>query len=171
MICWGINHSLEVSFKVDQIMSAPARAQWKSVHFVTGGCGFDPRPSHTNDFKIGTSCTSTWHSALLKSRTRTGQLSFRIMWLGGISCLGLDISVRQHSKSEHWAPCHIQTPLGYDWKIVESDVKPKSNKQNKQIMRAKHLWFINWLTNCELFINQALELICFDSNTKQTAEK
>ena len=25
-------------------------------------------------------------------------------------CLGHDISVRQHSKSEHWAPCHIQTP-------------------------------------------------------------
>ena len=44
-------------------------------------------------------------------------------------CLGHDISVRQHSKSEHWAPCHIQTPSQYDWKIVESDVKPKSNKQ------------------------------------------
>ena len=43
-------------------------------------------------------------------------------------CLGHDISVRQHSKSEHWAPCHIQTPSRYDWKIVESDVKPKSNK-------------------------------------------
>ena len=46
-------------------------------------------------------------------------------------CLGHDISVRQHSKSEHWAPCHIQTPSRYDWKIVESDVKPKSNKQTK----------------------------------------
>ena len=43
-------------------------------------------------------------------------------------CLGCDISVRQHSKSEHWAPCHIQIPSWYDWKIVESDVKPKSNK-------------------------------------------
>ena len=45
-------------------------------------------------------------------------------------CLGHDISVRQHSKSEHWAPCHIQTPSRYDWKIVESNIKPKSNKKN-----------------------------------------
>ena len=36
-----------------------------------------------------------------------------------------DISVRQHPESEHWAPCHIQTPI---WlKEVERDVKPKSN--------------------------------------------
>ena len=28
-------------------------------------------------------------------------------------------------KSEHWAPCCIQTPSWYDWKIVESDVKPE----------------------------------------------
>ena len=28
-----------------------------------------------------------------------------------------------HSKSEHWVPCHIQTPSRYDWKIVESDSK------------------------------------------------
>ena len=43
-------------------------------------------------------------------------------------CLGRDISVRQHSKSEHSAPCLIQTPSRYDRKIVESDVKSKSNK-------------------------------------------
>ena len=47
--------------------------------------------------------------------------------------LGHDISVRQHSKSEHLAPCHIQAPLRYDWKIVESDVKPESNKQTKWV--------------------------------------
>ena len=36
-------------------------------------------------------------------------------------------------KSEHWAPCHIQTLSRYDWKIVESEVKTKSNKHiNKQ---------------------------------------
>ena len=39
--------------------------------------------------------------------------------------LGHDTSVRQHYKSEHWALCHNQTPSWYDWKIVESDVKPE----------------------------------------------
>ena len=41
------------------------------------------------------------------------------MWLGGISCQvsGVWYSVRQHYKSEHWAPCHTQTPSRYDcWK-------------------------------------------------------
>ena len=42
-----------------------------------------------------------------------------------VKCLGHDTSVRQHYKSEHWAPCHNQTPSWYDWKIVESDVKPE----------------------------------------------
>ena len=37
-------------------------------------------------------------------------------------CQGRDISVRQHSKSEHWAPFHIQTSSQYYWKIIESDV-------------------------------------------------
>ena len=41
------------------------------------------------------------------------------MYLGG------DISVKQHSKSEHWAPCYIQTLLQYDLEIVENDVKPE----------------------------------------------
>ena len=90
-----------------------------------------------------------------ESRARTGQLSVSIMWLGGISCqcLGRDISVRQHSKSEHLTSYHIQTPSQYDWRLlkatfspkqtfslphpdtvaiwlktVESDVKPKTNK-------------------------------------------
>ena len=42
-----------------------------------------------------------------------------------VNCLGHDTSVRQYYKSEHWAPCRNQTPSWYDWKIVESDVKPK----------------------------------------------
>ena len=36
-----------------------------------------------------------------------------------------DMILRQHYKSEHWAPCRNQTPSWYDWKIVESDVKPE----------------------------------------------
>ena len=44
-------------------------------------------------------------------------------------CLGRDISVRQHSKSEHWAPCHIQTPSRYDWKRLKATLSP--NQTNK----------------------------------------
>ena len=36
-----------------------------------------------------------------------------------------DTSVRQHYKSEHSVPCRNQTPLRYEWEIVESDVKPE----------------------------------------------
>ena len=32
----------------------------------SGGCGFDPRPGHTKDFKNGTSCSFAWRSALRK---------------------------------------------------------------------------------------------------------
>ena len=46
-------------------------------------------------------------------------------------CLGRDISVRQHSKSEHWAPCHIQTPSRYDWKRLKATLSP--NQTNKLI--------------------------------------
>ena len=46
------------------------------------------------------------------------------MWYH-VKCLGHDTSVRQHYKTEHWAPCLNQTPSWYDWKIVESDVKPE----------------------------------------------
>ena len=33
--------------------------------------------------------------------------------------------MRQQYKNEHWASCHNQTSSWYDWKIVESDVKPE----------------------------------------------
>ena len=36
-----------------------------------------------------------------------------------------DTSVKQHYKSEQWAPSRNQTPSWYDWKIVKSDIKPK----------------------------------------------
>ena len=53
----------------------------------------------------------------------------------------------QHSKSEHWAPCHIQTLSRYDRKIVESDVKPKSDKHKNQSWTVKllEIWsYIFW---------------------------
>ena len=49
------------------------------------------------------------------------RLRDRMIWLG----VGHDMSVSQHYKSEHWAPCHNQTLLWYEWKITESDVKPE----------------------------------------------
>ena len=38
----------------------------------------------------------------------------------------------QHNKNEHWAPCRNQTPTWYDWKIVESDVKPEQTTTTTQ---------------------------------------
>ena len=43
-----------------QWLSGRASALWP------GGCGFDPWPGHTKDFKNGTSCSFTWRSALRK---------------------------------------------------------------------------------------------------------
>ena len=48
---------------------AVAPAQWLSGRASAlwpGGCGFDPRPGHTKDFKNGTSCSFAWRSALRK---------------------------------------------------------------------------------------------------------
>ena len=80
------------------------------------------RPGHTKVFKNGTSCSSIGTQDL-QGRARTGRPTVRIMWLGVVLCH--DTSVRQHYKNEHWAPCRNQTPSWYDWKIVESDVKPE----------------------------------------------
>ena len=49
-----------------------------------------------------------------------------------VKCLGHDTSVRQHYKSE-------QTPSWYDWKTVESDVKPE------QTTTTKHPASFQWL--------------------------
>ena len=64
-------------------------------------------------------CLARW----LTGRGRTGQPSVRTMWPGVVLCQmsgEYDTSVRQHYKSEHWAPCPNQTSLWYDWKIVEN---------------------------------------------------
>ena len=86
-----------------------------------GGCGFNPLPSHTKDFHIGISCSFVcachWESGI-------GQSGVSIMWLGGMSrhvmCPRCDMPVRQHSKSEHWPPCHIQTPSRYNWRLLKA---------------------------------------------------
>ena len=49
--------------------TSPLPAQWLSGRASAlwpGGCGFDPRPGHTKDFKNGTSCSFAWRSALRK---------------------------------------------------------------------------------------------------------
>ena len=63
-------------------------------------------------------------------------------------CLRHDISVRQHSKSEHWAPCHIQTPSRYDWKIVASNVRPKNKQTNRDFgVQNFRTFTIHWNLN------------------------
>ena len=78
-----------------------------------------------------------WHSDL-RGRASAGRPSVRIIWLGVVSCkcLGHDTSVRQHYKSEHWAPCRNQTLSWYDWTFVESDVKSEQTTTKK--IDAKH---------------------------------
>ena len=57
-------------------------------------------------------------------------------------CLGHDTSVRQHYKSEHWAACHNQTPSWYDWKFVESDVKPENiHTHTHDLNTGSRQWF------------------------------
>ena len=45
--------------------------------------------------------------------------------------------MRQHYKSEHWAPCSNQTPSWYDWKIVESNVKPEFTHTHTHTLRGQ----------------------------------
>ena len=99
-----------------QFVECPRRRTW--------GHRFDPGSQHTKVVKNGTSCASL---SDLRGRARTGPPSVKVMWLGLVSCevSGHDTSVRQRFKSEHWAPCRNQTPSWYDWKLVESDVKPE----------------------------------------------
>ena len=68
--------------------------------------------------KNGTSCSS------LGTQTYGVELGVAIMWLVWyhVKCLGHDTSVRQHYKSEHWAPYRNQTPSWNEW---QSDVKPE----------------------------------------------
>ena len=61
-------HSCSLSlYFISSTTSLPA--QWLSGRASAlwpGGCGFDPRPGHTKDFKNGTSCSFAWRSALRK---------------------------------------------------------------------------------------------------------
>ena len=118
-------------FKVLQIWGlVPIALSVECLLRGTRGYGFDSGLRHTKVVKNGTGCSIAWPSGLL-GRAKTGQPSVRVMWVGVVSCQvsGHDISVRQHYKSERWAPCGNQTPSQYDWKIVESDIK--SEQTNK----------------------------------------
>ena len=89
-----------------------------------GGCEFEPRPGHTKVFKNGTSCTSLGALAYKVELGLVNPVSGKCDLVEyHVRCLGHDTSVRQHYKSEHWAPCLNQTSSWYDWKNVESDIK------------------------------------------------
>ena len=54
---------------INLCLSVVRPAQWLSGRasaLCPGGCGFDPRPGRTKDFKNGTSCSFAWRSALRK---------------------------------------------------------------------------------------------------------
>ena len=135
-------------------------AQWLSGRVSAlwlGGCGFDPRPGHTKDFKNGTSCSFAWRSALRK-RARTGQLSVSIMWLGGISCQSvsgvifqwgstLKVSIELPATSRH---CHDTTE-----RLLKGTLSP--NQTNKQMCYNQGSWlgFIEqWLKVGRIWRNQ-----------------
>ena len=46
-----------------------------------------------------------------------------------------------------WAPCRNQTPSGYNWKIVESDVKPEQTNNNIFPEENFHTNNISWNTS------------------------
>ena len=106
------------------------RTYWRRVSVTRasglrpGGCGFDPRPSHTKDFQNGIRCSFVcarhWESG-------TGWSDVSIMWRGGMSRYVSEVWYVSEAAlinlSEHWAPWHIQTPSRYNWRIVESDIK------------------------------------------------
>ena len=90
----------------------------------TGAHWSDPGTRHTKVVKNGSSCsllgTQTYGVELGLVDLVSGQCDWVLYH---VKCLGHDTSVKQHYKDEHWAPCHNQTPLWYDWKYVESDIK------------------------------------------------
>ena len=52
--------------------------------------------------------------------------------------------MRHLYKNEHWAPCRNQTLSWYDWKIVESDVKPEQTTTTKIILKYPP-YLLHWL--------------------------
>ena len=82
---------------------------------------------------LNTTCSFTLPSALRKlSKNWSAPYKYNVTEWNIMPCLGHDISVRQHSKNEHWAPYHIQTQSRYDWKVVENDVNPSPNTADRE---------------------------------------
>ena len=67
-----------------------------------------------------------WFLQHLVFRSSVGTLALPLRPLySNINLLSFLPFLRQHYKSERWASCRNQTPSWFDWKIVESDVKPE----------------------------------------------
>ena len=100
----------------------------------TGGHGLDPGLRLTKVVKNGTSCSSFGTQIDGVELGPVDPVSGQCDWVWyHVKCLGHDISVRQQYKSEHWAPCRNQTPSWYDWKNVESVVKPEQTTTKQLI--------------------------------------
>ena len=97
-----------------------------------GGRGFKPRPGHTKVFKNGTGCSSLgthpYGIELGLVDPVSGECDgvlYHVMYLGHAT------AVRQHYKSERWAPCGNQTPSWYDWKVVKATLNPNKQQQKE----------------------------------------
>ena len=72
--CVVLQQEIEVQSRAARFVTINNCIDWNWAPWLSGrasalwpvGCGFDPRPGHTKDFKNGTSCSFAWRSALRK---------------------------------------------------------------------------------------------------------
>ena len=128
-----------------------------------GGHGFDPGPWHTKVVKNGTSCSSLSTQTYRVELWLVNPVSVWCDWVWyHAKCLGHDTSNRQHYNSDHGAPCHKQTPSWYDWKIVESDVKPDYTHTYLLIF----YYFFNLRNRSALAVNCWVIIYCLEVSCK-----
>ena len=149
----NLQNKTSVHLRLDQPKHSPPVAQLVECPLRgTGGHGFDPGPQHTKVVKMVLAASHL----VLRLTVELGlvdPVSGLCDWvLYHVKCLRHDTSVRQHYKREHWAPCRIQTPSWYDWKIVGSDVKSEQTTRTEsdyQSVPSLSAWrsFGSWTTH------------------------
>ena len=109
---------------VAQVVECPLRG--------TGGHGFDPGPRHTKLFKNSTSCSSLGTQTYGIELGLVDPVSGYCDWVWyHVKCLEHDTSVRQHFKSEHWAPRPVVTRHRRDMteNLLKATLNPKQQQQ------------------------------------------
>ena len=122
----------------------------------TGCHGFESGPRHTKVVNKCTRCSSLGTQTYGVELELVDPVSGWCFWVWcHVKYLGHDTLVRQHYKSEHWAPFRNQTPSWYDWKKnVESAVKLEQT--NKQY--ALFFWMFNHCTILKMLQNRSVKL-------------